>query len=392
MGLRGFLDGTVNVRAESAWPERILNICSAGGIRFWNVKWEDAGSLTFCLTRRDFRTLRHISTGFDGTLSVAGKAGAPFFIARFRRRYALAAGLAAAFFLLFTCSFFVWDFDVEGNDTVSEETILRALEKEGVTFGTFGLSIDPESLKNHVLLDIPELSYMTVNVYGCRAYVIVRERTEPPEVEDEKEKTNVVASKAGLVTRVELFGGHAEVMADSTVTKGQLLISGVADYDTRGMRVIKGYGNVWARTWYSLAARGSSQGLSKEYTGREKTRFSLLLGSKRIKLYGSGSISYADYDKITTRDRIYFPGGIALPLAVERETYREFVPTPFDIPEETLRARAESALTAEIEDMLSEGGSISSAEFTHRAEGAEAYSLLTAECLEQIGRTEKIPD
>ena len=42
-------------------------------------------------------------------------------------------------------SFFVWDVEIEGNETVSDERILRALEAEGVTYGTFGLGIHPET-------------------------------------------------------------------------------------------------------------------------------------------------------------------------------------------------------------------------------------------------------
>lgn len=392
MGLRGFLSGDVRVRAESAWPERILNICGARGVRFWDVEREGGEALTFSLTRKDYARLRRVSSGFDGTLGVVRRGGAPYFLARFRKRCVLAFGLALVASLLFACSFFVWDFDVEGNRTVSDETILRALEKEGVTFGTFGLSIDPESLKNRVLLDVPQLSYMTVNVSGCRASVVVRERVLPPEVEDEGEKTNVVAARDGLVTKVELFGGHAEVMAGSTVTRGQLLISGVADIDTRGSRVIRGYGRVFARTWYDLAARGSRAGLEKAYTGRKKTAISLLWGSKRIKIWLGSSISYADYDKITTRRKIYFPGGIALPLSIESETYREFVPTPAEIPEAEAKSRAEDALSAELAAMLGEGGSVRSEEFSHKSENGAEISLLSAECLEQIGETVRIPD
>ena len=59
-----------------------------------------------------------------------------------------------------------------------DEEILRALEQNGVGIGTFSFSLDPEGLRNRVLLEIPELSWLTVNVSGCRATVQVRERVK----------------------------------------------------------------------------------------------------------------------------------------------------------------------------------------------------------------------
>ena len=31
--------GTVTLRVESPYPERFINLCSANGIRFWELKW-----------------------------------------------------------------------------------------------------------------------------------------------------------------------------------------------------------------------------------------------------------------------------------------------------------------------------------------------------------------
>ena len=41
------LRGSVCVRAKSAYPERMLNLCSARGIEFWDVNWLDAATLSF---------------------------------------------------------------------------------------------------------------------------------------------------------------------------------------------------------------------------------------------------------------------------------------------------------------------------------------------------------
>ena len=86
------LRGSVCVRAKSAYPERMLNLCSARGIEFWDVNWLDAATLSFCVARGDLRALRRAAAGCGAEVSIERTAGTPFFFARLRRRHALMAG------------------------------------------------------------------------------------------------------------------------------------------------------------------------------------------------------------------------------------------------------------------------------------------------------------
>ena len=171
------LQGQVRIRVETPFPERVLNLCGARNLAFWDMEWESETAFTCRLNRRDYYALRRAVKQLDCRLTVVRKEGVPFFLGRFRRRHALLAGLTLCSALLFFGSFFIWDFTVEGNQRVTDEEILRALERQGVGIGTFGISLDTENIRNHVLLDVPELVWITVNVSGCRAYVEVRERT-----------------------------------------------------------------------------------------------------------------------------------------------------------------------------------------------------------------------
>ena len=180
------MQGQVRLRVEAAFPERVLNLCGARHLSFWDVEWESATVFTCRMGRRDSRVLRQAVREMDCTVTVVGREGAPYFLLRFRRRYVLLAGLGLCAAAMVYGSFFIWDFQVEGNETVPDEEILRALEKNGVGIGTFSFSLDPEGLRNQVLLEIPELSWLTVNVSGCRATVQVRERVQKPEMVDER--------------------------------------------------------------------------------------------------------------------------------------------------------------------------------------------------------------
>ena len=392
LNLVNLLSGTVSVTVESGFPERVLNLCSAHDLPFWDMTWSSPTCFSFKLSRRHYLQLRRLAKRLDCTLTVEKKQGVPFFVRRFRRRYVLLAGLAAAVALLFFGSLFVWDFDIEGNEKVSDERILRALEAEGVRCGTFGLGIHPETLKNHILLEIPELSWLTVNVNGFRATVIVRERIQPPPLREEMTNANVVAKRDGLVTLVQLYGGHAEVMKGSTVTKGQLLISGVADINDRGAYMTRGEGKVYARTWYDLTARQSKTVREKSYTGRKKVRVALIFGKQRIKITPGSSISYTDYDKIIKKQKLRLPGGAALPLALERTVTREYTVTERALSAQEAQARAEQALERRLSDCLAPDGKVRSSNCTLRDTGSVYEVTLHAECEEQIGQTVELDE
>lgn len=70
------LQGQVWIRAESAFPERVLNLCGARDLAFWDLDWESPTAFTCRLSRRDWHTLRRAAANLDCTLSVVGREGA----------------------------------------------------------------------------------------------------------------------------------------------------------------------------------------------------------------------------------------------------------------------------------------------------------------------------
>lgn len=388
-GLVNRLRGQVLIRAECAFPERVLNLCGAQDLAFWDLKWESPTAFTCRLSRGDWKRLRAAGKNLDCTFDLVGREGAPYFLLRFRHRQALLIGLMACALGLFLGSFFIWDFQVEGNETVPTERILRALEKNGVGLGTFGLSLDGERIRNHVLLDVPELCWIAVNVSGCRASVQVRERTPPPVMIDRRQPCNLVARRAGLVKRVQTIGGVACVVPGVAVTEGQILISGVEDTDTVGARVLAGLGKVEARTWYSLTASMPLSVPEKRYTGKEKTGVSLILGTRRIKFFSNSSIEGAEYDKITRRFPVTLLG-VPLPVTVVTETWRFYEAVPVPRAASEAERAAGAILAAQLHEMVEPYGEVKSTLCSSRQKGDALLVTLSAECLEEIGETAPI--
>ncbi|MBQ2061637.1 MAG: sporulation protein YqfD [Oscillospiraceae bacterium] len=383
--IANYIQGSVLLQVESAYPERIVNLCSAHGIPFWDVRWESAIRFTMRTTRQGERRLRQAAVQTDASILRLEQTGAPVLALRLRRRYTLLAGAALLLALLAASNFYIWDFEVTGNETVPEEVILRALEKQGVTVGCPGLAVNQETLRNHVLLELHDVSWLAVNVKGCVAHVQVVERHRPPDIVQEKKPTNVVAARDGLVTKVEALDGRAQVMRGSTVTRGQLLISGVSGGGSYGERPVHGMGSVWARTWYESSALVP---LKTELLGtgeKTVTRFALDFGKQRIKIYGKGSVTPWDCDKITTYSPWVLPGGLRLPvtLVTERWTARGAAEGLRDL--QLARQEGEELLLRNLTEQLGDDGTVTDTRFAAAQRGDWLLVTMKAECLEQIG-------
>lgn len=386
------LRGSVCVRAKSAYPERMLNLCSARGIEFWDVRWIDDTALSFCVARGDLRALRRAAEGCGAEVSIERTAGTPFFFARLRRRHALFAGGILCAALLLVNSLFIWDFEVTGNETVPTETILHALREHGVHRGTFIYSFRSQDICNRVLPELKDLCWVAVNVRGCKAYVQVRERVRAPERVNESEPTNVIAAKPGLITKVRALDGEKRVLPGTSVQQGQLLIAGVVD--TGGTekpsvttRFLAGKGEVWARTWYDLTVRVPLTYEKKVYTGKEKRSHTLIWGENRLKIGAKGSsICNVDCDKIKNQTQWTLFGLFALPVTWETETLLSYE------LEVTPRSRADAevqgkdVLETYLAALLGEAGSVTQRRFSTAVEGDTLVVTLSAECEEQIGK------
>ena len=378
-----YLRGQVTVEVESAAPERVLNLCAAHGIPFWELEWLSEIRLRAVTARSQLPRLREVLTRTDAALTVVRTEGAPEVWRQYRRRYVLLAAALLLAAVLALGSTHIWAFQVTGNDTVPTETILRTLEKHGVALGARS-RIDQEALRNQVLLELPDVVWLTVNMRGCTAHVQVVERTRPPHLYRDSDVQNIVAARDGLVTEVTALDGAAAVSPGDTVTAGQLLISGAAD-SPRGVRLMRATGTVQARTWYTLTVPIPLAAEERAGESGHVTRLSLDAGRRRIKFYGGGSVLGADCAKITEYRPAVLPFGLRLPLSLVTERVTAYDTAPARNAAEAARREGEAQLLYQLHQTIGEDGAVLHTAFSREERGGWLYVTLRAECEEQIG-------
>ena len=390
--LMNLIRGMVCVRLTGLFPERLINLCAQEGVEFWAMEWEDEHTVRFTTRRRTLGRLEELAGRVGCEVERESSRGLPDFLGRFRRRYAFLIGLVFALCAVSVLSRFILVVQVSGNECVSTAVILSQLRQLGVRPGVYGPGLDRKQLAQELMIQLDGLSWAALNLHGTRLEVLVREKVKTPERIDERRNVDIIAQADGIVTHVEPELGDAVVKEGDVVAKGDVLISGTVtleppQYSELPNRYYQTHarGRVWARTWRFLTAAIPVEAETKDYTGAEKSVWSVNFFGRRMKIFGNTGISWPMYDKITTVRPVTLPGGRELPLALHRETYREYLPRTVEVDREAAQALLEERLQEQLSALIGEDGTVESVRFSARISGGRLEVTLTAQCLEEIG-------
>lgn len=391
MSAMELLCGTAVLEITGAFPEDALNRLSRHRIPFRHAERLDRFTVQISAARRDAQRIAELARLAQCDCRCVRQTG----LARHFRglRYRALLVLAAALMIAALCVLpqFIWTLEVQGCETLHPEQVLRALESIGVGFGTWGPSVDIQTVKNHMLALLPELEWIAVNRSGGRATVLVHERVSVPEVTSRRGAVNLVAARTGIISRMEVYSGDAVVTAGQTVLRGELLVSGCLERTT-GVSFTHAMAEVYARTWRDVTAVTPRCTLEKRETGRQIKRYALIIGKLRINFYTNSGISGVTYDKMTQTIPLTLPGGITLPLSLVEITCRAYETASQPVSEEEARTSLDAAVQACLARQLV-GGSIEAYRSELQWEDACYQLRAVAECSEQIALEQAIvPD
>ncbi len=380
--------GCVTIEVTGSYPERFLNLCARNGIKFWDMQICDIGVFRITLRAKSFLEIAPVAKKSMCRVHIISKGGFPFFSRRIKRRSILVAGCAMFCVAAWIFTGFVWTINIDGFEGLDEEKLRQRLQGEGLRIGAMHSSIDLEALRNNILIDMPELSYIYVNFSGAEAKVTARERKAPPEILPADVPCDIVADKDGIIHSITVKTGTPEVVRGETVVRGQLLASGYITGREGTTVITHADAEITAKTWKNISAKMPKKTMQKEFTGREKKCYTIILFGKRIKLYPNSRISYAKCDKIIKRNNLTVSRAITLPLSLECATYREF-----ELREEAFREEQAFEIMGETLNECLSGGEVFevvSTKLDTRADEKFAYAAIKAECIEKIGVKRKM--
>jgi len=272
--------------------------------------------------------------------------GLPQFLYLRRYRVGVFLGVTVGILLSVLSGQYIWQIEVVGNETLTDEEVLFLLSTEGVYEGAPIQTIDALAVANRLCEKSPLIAFIGVNIVGNRVEAMVLEHKDKGVPLADDTPSNIVAEKNGVIVSVVLEAGVSKLKAGDTVSKGELLISGVNLLRNEKYHYQRAKGVVLAETLNEISLSQPLYRYDKEYTGRFFEEKTLIFFTKSKKLSKECGNLPLTCDRIEKRERVMLFGRVPLPLWIKTVSYREFIPVEVPLSEEeAIRLAREKILT-----------------------------------------------
>lgn len=200
--LKNFLLGYLQIEVEGFFIERFFNMCAKEKIKTWGTKRKNQVTVITKISIEDFKRIRKIAKKTKTKVKIKKKRGIVFEIKKYKNRKVFIFLFFILVLSIITLSNFVWNIEIIGNEKISKEEIIKTLSQNGLKQGSLKSSINTKKIIEKMRLENEELSWIGIEIKGTNAKVTIKEATEKPEIIDENEYCNIIASKEGIITKI----------------------------------------------------------------------------------------------------------------------------------------------------------------------------------------------
>ena len=314
--------GYVRVEVEGYYIERFINICQNKKILIWNLKRQKGVKLYLNIGIKDFKKLKNIARKTNCKIKIKKKKGIPFVLHRYKKRKIFAIFLIIIAFAIYTSSKYVWNIEVQVDDDIQIEQVAEDLADLGLKKGVLKSKIKTDKLINEFRLKRNDVSWIGIDLKGTNAIVKIVKADEKPDLLDNSEYCNIVASKSGIITKIIAQNGTAVAKVGDEVKKGDILIAGYMEGKYTDKRFLHSLGEVQAKISYKKRGKISLKQESLKDTGKKEKKFQIKFNNFQINFYKTLS-NFKIYDTIYTEKKLKIFSNFYLPISIMEITNKE---------------------------------------------------------------------
>lgn len=384
-----YILGFVRISVEGYFVERFINLCVSKKILLWKTKREKSTLLKANISINDFRKISDIAKQTKCRVKLEEKKGLPFISNKYKKRKIFFILLFIMMLGVISLSNFVWNIQIEGNNKIPTEELLQTLREEGLDIGKLKGNIDTKEIINKMRLDRNDLAWIGIEIKGTNAIVRVVEADLKPEIIPEDEYCNIVATKPGIIVKVNAANGTPVVKEGDVIKEGTILVAGWLEGKYTGTRYVHANGEVKAKVWYSQTEKVPLKEVKNTRTEKTENKYSVKLNNFQINFYKTLS-KFEKYDTIMENEKIKLFSDFYLPIEIIKTTNYELQETEEVHTKEEAKSiaiqRAKDTLNEQIEDKEN----IINTYINYKEDENQIEAQVIYEVLEEIGTKEKI--
>ncbi|MDO5520361.1 MAG: sporulation protein YqfD [bacterium] len=354
--LRGYLVCVI----KGYSPERFLNLCSNHQITIWKLKKVEGG-YQFQVLLHDYYKLRPIVRKTKTMPYVTQRFGLPFYIHRYKKRKIFFVGVLLAIAIVYYMSLFIWDIEVSGQYSHTEEAIVKFLDSKGVYAGVKKGTLNCQEIEETIRKRYSDIGWVSAEIRGTRLLLELTETNMPKPYEKQTEPCHIVADKDCVVDKIVTRKGTPMVREGQVVKKGDILVSGVIELHGDDQTIIKkeavvADADVTVKTYYQYKSEFNLDYIDKVYTDQSMKYYSFTAFGKEFYLCNplKNYNEYEKCDKIVDESTLKLNTNFYLPFSVSSIENKEYELVPKTYTGDEAIAKATSDLELYIKRLTAE--------------------------------------
>ena len=387
--LLNYILGYLNIEIEGYYIEKFINLCNNKKIALWNLKREKTTILNANIGITDFKEIRKILKKTKCRVKIKNKKGLPFIFNKYKKRKIFLLLLAICIATIIALSNFIWNIEITGTNKINKDEIMQILEETNFKVGTLKSKADTKEAINKIRLERDDVAWVGIDIKGTNAVVEIVEADEKPEIINEEEYCNLVASRDGIISKVNAANGTPLVKEGDVVKKGDILGAGWLEGKYTGTRYVHATGSVEARVWYSQKEKVPLKQIEKEYTGETETKYSLNINNFKINLYKRLS-NFEKYDTIEEYKKLQLFSDFYLPFGLTKITNKEYNEKEIILQKEDAKNQAVNLAEEKINEQIKDKSKILNKQIKVNNTDEYIEVEVVYEVLETIETKEKI--
>ena len=310
-----YILGYVNIVVEGFFIERFINICISKKIFFWNTNRKKSTVFSANIGVKDYREVVKIAKKCQCKIKITHKKGLPFLLHRYRKRKIFAATLGVIVLVIITVSNFIWNIEIKGLNETKQQEILQFIQAQGVDIGKYKNNVDIQNLINKIRIERDDIAWIGMEIKGTNLIIEIVEADKKPEIINENEYCNIIATKDAIISKVKAQNGTPVVKEGDTVKKGDVLIQGWLEGKYTDPRYVHAEGEIIAKVWYSDKEKIYYNQILENKTGNSEKKYSINIKNFQINLFKTLS-NFENYDTIRTIKKLKLTSNFYLPIEI----------------------------------------------------------------------------
>lgn len=288
------LNGVLDVEIQGFFTERFINLCKINNIKIWNIKNIVIGIVRFSICIKDFKKLKKIAKKTKCKVKIIDKKGLYFKVFKYRKRKIVYLLILVCIISCIVFSSFIWNIEIVGNENISSEEILLALNKIGLKQGTCKIGLKSKNIINGLRINVDGIAWAGLEINGTKAKIKIVEKTNL--TEDNREDGtvgDVVSTKSGVIEKVVVENGTSIQNVGDYIEENRIIIEGKVYGKNTDVKEVKAKGIIILDVSYPYSNTYSYKKENKKYKDKKKYSIGLTINEKENYInYLDKSINY----------------------------------------------------------------------------------------------------